>query len=148
MQTAAAAPTELAPGTHLVSPRWGYLHHGIYTGDGRVIHYAGFHRGWRRGPVEEVPWSRFARGRRVQVLHRPQARYEAHTIIERARSRLGEDRYRIWSNNCEHFAHWCVTGIARSEQVESWRRRRRSAWESLAPWWRVERPGFPVVNAD
>ena len=39
--------------------------------------------------------------------------------VERARSRLGEDRYRLWSNNCEHFVHWCLTGSARSRQVEA-----------------------------
>jgi hypothetical protein len=28
------------------------------------------------------------------------------------------DRYRFLSNNCEHFAEWCMTGIGRSSQVE------------------------------
>ena len=27
-------------GAHLISPRNGYSHHGIYVGSGRVIHYA------------------------------------------------------------------------------------------------------------
>jgi hypothetical protein len=137
MQTADVAPTQLAPGTHLVSPRRGYLHHGIYAGDGRVIHYAGFHRAWRRGPVEEVTWDRFARGRQVRVMHGPPPRYEAGAIVERARSRLGESRYHFWSNNCEHFAHWCVTGMARSEQVEAWQRRWQAACEWLAAGWLV-----------
>ena len=38
---------QLPLGAHLVSPRWGYTHHGIYTGGGRVIHYAGLSEGWR-----------------------------------------------------------------------------------------------------
>ena len=36
----------------------------------------------------------------------------------RARSRLGENRYRFFSNNCEHFSEWCVNGEHRSPQVE------------------------------
>jgi cell wall-associated NlpC family hydrolase len=40
----------LMPGTHLTTPRRGYRHHGIYCGDGRVIHYAGFDRFLQRGP--------------------------------------------------------------------------------------------------
>ena len=34
--------------------------------------------------------------------------------------RLGEQRYNLLFNNCEHFAHWCKTGRHRSNQVEDW----------------------------
>jgi hypothetical protein len=54
--------------------------------------------------------------------------------VARARSRLGEDQYRFWSNNCEHFSEWCITGTGRSLQVEAWQRRmgrRLSALGSL-----------------
>lgn len=44
---------DLPPGAHLTTPRRGYVHHGIYAGDGRVVHYAGFSRILRRGPVEK-----------------------------------------------------------------------------------------------
>src|SRR5215467_9598323 len=27
--------------SHIVTPRRGYLHHGIYVGDGKIVHYAG-----------------------------------------------------------------------------------------------------------
>jgi len=39
-------------------------------------------------------------------------------IIERAKSRLGERDYNLVSNNCEHFATWCVYGEAVSRQVQ------------------------------
>ena len=39
-------------GAHLVTPRRRYCHHGIYVGDGKVVHYAGLSRSLRRGPVE------------------------------------------------------------------------------------------------
>jgi hypothetical protein len=36
-------------GAHQITRRRGYVHHGLYAGDGRVIHYAGFKRFLRRG---------------------------------------------------------------------------------------------------
>jgi hypothetical protein len=109
---------DLAPGTHLVTRRRGYLHHGIYVGSGRVVHYGGLARSWRRGPVEEVSLERFAAGRPVQARPTAAARFDSEEIVARARSRLGEDRYRITSNNCEHFCAWCIHGESRSEQIE------------------------------
>ena len=37
--------------------------------------------------------------------------------MERAESRIGEHRYSLTGNNCEHFANWCATGVAISHQV-------------------------------
>src|SRR5262245_58893457 len=99
-------------GAHLVTPRWGYDHHGIYLRAGRVIHYAGFKGLLRRGPVEEISLEEFAGGREVIV------KATVREAATRARSRLGENRYSFVSNNCEHFAEWCVSGISRSGQVE------------------------------
>src|SRR5690349_5421032 len=39
---------------HLVTPRRGYTHHGLYVGQGRIIHYAGLAGRLRRGVVEEI----------------------------------------------------------------------------------------------
>ena len=41
----------------------------------------------------------------------------ADTVVLRAKSRLGENKYDPLNNNCEHFALWCKTGISSSEQV-------------------------------
>jgi len=114
---------ELPAGTHLTTQRRGYVHHGLYVGQGRVIHYAGFKALWHRGPVEEVSLEEFAGGHGWQARsHGRVARFAGALAVERARSRLGEDRYAIWSNNCEHFVEWCLHGTARSEQVERWLR--------------------------
>jgi len=113
-------------GTHLITPRRGYVHHGIYAGDGRVIHYAGFHRAFRRGPVQETTLEQFSRGRAVHATTTAMARFPGVEAVTRARSRLGEDRYRVWTNNCEHFVHWCLSGIPRSAQVERWGQRLRA----------------------
>ncbi len=45
--------------------------------------------------------------------------YSPEETIARARSRLGEDRYHLVVNNCEHFAIWCKTGISESHQVNA-----------------------------
>lgn len=110
-------------GAHLVSPRRGYMHYGIYAGGGRVIHYAGFDRALRRGPVEEVSLERFTRGRGLAQVPVVAPKYVGAAAVDRARSRIGEDQYRLWSNNCEHFATWSLFGEGRSRQVETWRAR-------------------------
>ena len=43
--------------------------------------------------------------------------YDPETVVSRARSKLGERNYNPVSNNCEHLALWCKTGISSSEQV-------------------------------
>ena len=110
-------------GSHVVTSRRGYTHHGIFVGDGRVVHYAGLSRGWRRGPVEEVSLVEFARGRPVRVRPSGNRRFDHTEVVARARSRLGENCYRVLSNNCEHFCEWSLHGEARSRQVEAWRAR-------------------------
>ena len=43
-------------------------------------------------------------------------------VIARAESRLGESKFDLMSNNCEHFTVWCKTGISNSDQLNSiWR---------------------------
>src|SRR4051812_18750410 len=105
-------------GAHLVTPRKWYEHHGLYVGDGRVVHYAGFSRLLHRGPVEEISLEQFAKRFGFRVEPHAIAAFPPEEIIGRARTRLGEDRYGVLSNNCEHFVHWCVSGCARSGQVE------------------------------
>jgi lecithin:retinol acyltransferase len=112
---------------HLVVSRTWYAHHGIYVGDGKVVHYRGLCRSLRAGPVEEVSLAEFSRGRPIRVRLQGAARFDREVVIARARSRLGEDCYRILSNNCEHFCEWCVHGRNRSLQIEEWRARPRRA---------------------
>jgi hypothetical protein len=106
-------------GSHLVTPRLCFAHHGIYAGDGRVVHYGGLGHRLLRGPVEEISLTRFTRGRRVWVRTHGLVRFECSEVIRRARCRVGENCYRVFSNNCEHFCEWCLQGEHRSYQVES-----------------------------
>ena len=44
--------------------------------------------------------------------------YSPEETVLRALSRIGEDKYSLILNNCEHFAIWCKTGVAESYQVD------------------------------
>lgn len=110
---------DLPLGAHLVTERHGYVHHGIYAGEGRVIHYAGFARSLHAAPVEETSLEDFAGGYRIAIRNEPCARFVGPEAVRRARSRLGEHAYHLLTNNCEHFCSWCLSGRSRSEQVET-----------------------------
>jgi len=105
-------------GSHLVTPRSGYEHHGIYVGRGRVVHYAGFTTSLR-GPVDETSLADFAASHPVMVRIHPLAAFTGLEAVRRARSRLGEDKYRLLTNNCEHLCLWVFYGKKRSRQVEA-----------------------------
>jgi hypothetical protein len=125
-------PTEEPPvASHLVISRGLYSHHGIYVGNGRVIHYGGLAHGPRGGPVEEVPLAWFAHGRPIRVRHES-PRFDRSEVVARARSRLGEHCYHLLTNNCEHFCAWALHGVSRSDQVESLRAALVSVWRAPA----------------
>lgn len=46
--------------------------------------------------------------------------YTPEETVARAKSRLGESKYSLPFNNCEHFAVWCKTGVKESHQVDTW----------------------------
>ena len=119
MEESAYGRLDAPIGSHVVTPRRGYLHHGIYVGDGKVVHYAGLCYGLHRGPVEEIALTRFASGRPVWIRSAGVPSFDPQETVRRARSRLGEDCYRLLTNNCEHFCEWCLRGTPRSHQVEA-----------------------------
>jgi hypothetical protein len=107
------------PGAHLVTPRCGYTHHGIYVGGSRVVQYGGLSWALRRGPVEEVSLSQFSQGRPVWIRAVGPRWFAPQEVVRRARLRVGEDRYNVLTNNCEHFCEWCVHGEHRSYQIDA-----------------------------
>ena len=88
-----------------------YQHHGIDCGDGTVIHYRKGTETIERNPIEYL-----SDGRQIYVK-KYSVRYIPDTTIKRAESRLGERKYNLLFNNCEHFATWAVTGVSHSQQV-------------------------------
>lgn len=132
-----AIDAEPPMGAHLVTLRRGYAHHGIYIGEGKVVHYAGFAGSLHRGPVEETTLEAFAAGYPIAVKANPCARYVGLEAVARARSRLGEDNYRLLTNNCEHFCTWCLHGEGRSEQVEACLQHPSTAVQTVATLFRT-----------
>ena len=102
---------KLRTGDHLVTPRMGYTHHGLYIGDGTVIHYL-------QDGVCLATLKDFCDGATYHVKDTPR-RYSRDKCVERAYSRIGEDDYNLLFNNCESFVNWCLNGLPISEQVTS-----------------------------
>ncbi|GAA4837956.1 lecithin retinol acyltransferase family protein [Algivirga pacifica] len=104
-------------GQHIFISKGVYTHHGIGLGNGKIIHYAGFSEAWEIGPVEIITLDEFTLGAEVNIKVYEDRKFSEHETVERALSRLGEDGYTLWGNNCEHFASWAITGAHSSEQV-------------------------------
>ena len=120
----------MARGDHLYYYMAGgtYSHHGIDCGDGTVIHYeltpwmkvTGKFQPERDASIARTDFEEFARGNEVRIRDYGGARIDdVATVMERAESRIGEDAYSVFGNNCEHFVVWCKTGEATSSQVDA-----------------------------
>ena len=116
-----------------------YEHHGIYVEDEMVMHYNGLARGIvlekscfeevlsnfvplekrNIAKVEMTSLEEFMSGDALQIkkhLHTP---FSAQEIALRTKTRLGEQKYNLFINNCEHFCNECVFGEHLSEQVQN-----------------------------
>lgn len=89
-------------GDHIATMRTAYSHHGIYDGCGGVYEYDD-------SCVRHISLRTFANGDRLYRVNEGTI-YDPDEIIYRAESRLGEDEYNIFFNNCENFATWCRLG--------------------------------------
>lgn len=96
-------------GDHLYINCGIYYHHGIYVGDDKVIHYLS------KG-ITLTGLNIFSRGHPIKIK-KYMFQKDRNEIVSRAYSRLGENRYNLIFNNCEHFATWCCTGVPVSMQV-------------------------------
>ncbi|KAL3728055.1 hypothetical protein ACJRO7_032756 [Eucalyptus globulus] len=127
---------DLKPGDHIYTyRRYGlYTHHGIYIGEGYVIHLT-------RTGVEETSLHRFQQeggnlcSLRLYAYGRPQLGYWLTRwgtcttlpqtklpleVVNKARELHEHDsfgKYDLINNNCEHFASFCRTGIRASAQT-------------------------------
>mgnify|MGYP000926196380 CR=1 FL=1 len=116
-----------------------YEHHGIYVGDDMVVHYNGLARGivLEKSCFEEilsnvVPLDKrniakvamtsleeFASGDTWQIKKHANAPFSGTDIALCAKARVGEQKYNLLINNCEHFCNECVFGEHVSEQVQN-----------------------------
>lgn len=108
-------------GDHVFVKRWGYTHHGVEVDGGDVIHFTGT-PGNKRGAVIRRTSMREFTGPRGKLRYRRYGQQlSADVAVARAESKLGESGYRLFSNNCEHFATWCVHDRSASAQVNGGR---------------------------
>lgn len=103
-------------GDHLVTPRMGFTHHGLYLGNQQVIHYSGKSNG-ELGQIELVSLEEFCDGKPCDVRDYIFRVYGRKESVLRAHERLGEAKYSILFNNCEQFVTWCIMGFGYSEQL-------------------------------
>lgn len=128
------SPTIPEPGDHLMVDYRFFHHHGICVEPGRVIQYAappensdaqliGWHEFFgadaKGKTIHETDLEHFSQGREIRIVPDDPAYpvYPPIKSVARARSRLGENGYNLWGNNCEHFVRWCRRASAASQQV-------------------------------
>lgn len=121
---------EIRPGDQLRVKHLFFYHHGLYEGDGQVIHFAGPDSDSltdadsvtvRRDTLEHFSMGRDLEVRDYSLTERLR-RYPARKILKIARSHLGEAGYDILYNNCEHFVNLCTFGKAVSNQIDDMRK--------------------------
>jgi len=114
-------------GDHIRVDKFFYSHHGIYISDKEVIHFSTEESScdnvFSKSRVIATSLREFEgtgsfEVRDFSASERKQL-YSPKEIVSRARSKLGEKNYSLFSNNCEHFANWCVMGVHKSQQVKT-----------------------------
>ena len=74
----------------------------------------------RPWPIHSLHLEQFTQGRPLHVILASSPCFSGAEIVQPALSRVGEDRYHVLTNNCEHFCEWCVRAEPRSYQVDRW----------------------------
>ena len=132
-------PTTCEPGDMIRVRLGSVYHYGIFVSEGEVIAYGlppveRYLDAPDRLKVQATDIDVFACGSIVEVavLDRQERRkrLSGKNTIEAARSRIGEDRYDLLHNNCEHFANECVFGEHRSSLEDTLRQKWRSRKEN------------------
>ncbi|MGN0466708.1 MAG: lecithin retinol acyltransferase family protein [Lachnospiraceae bacterium] len=115
-------------GDHIRVKRIGglYAHHGIYVSDDEVIHFTGRDNDsvldWSKCEVLKSDLLYFLKDGILEVKEYTEEEfkdlYSPEQIVTYARSCIGDKKYHLVFNNCEHFANVCTLGRFRSQQVE------------------------------
>ena len=109
---------KLELGDHIYVRRKGllYSHHGIYAGDGTVIHFRGIEKEKQNPLVIITDIENFLNSGKLKRRNYKKRLPHSETV-RIARKHLSEKGYSLVFNNCEHFATYCATGKKKSRQV-------------------------------
>ena len=107
---------DLNLGDHIYVRRRVYSHHGIYAGDGNVIHYTGEEKEKKDPLIRETDIEAFLK---VGKLRRRdyKKRLPPSETLSLAKKHLSDNSYSLVFNNCEHFVTYCATGKRKSRQL-------------------------------
>lgn len=116
-----------------------YDHYGIYESDDCIYEYAAHGHDFGEADIHVTTLKKFIRDSgngNLFILTFPNQNdapvksyesasaadplphfYTPEETVRRAKSRLGETKYSLLFNNCEHFAIWCKTGVHESHQA-------------------------------
>ena len=107
---------DLNLGDHIYVRRLLFSHHGIYAGDGNVIHYTGEEKEKKAPLVRETNIEGFLKGGKLKRRNYKKRLLPFETL-NLARKHLSNNSYSLTLNNCEHFATYCATGKRKSKQL-------------------------------
>ncbi len=97
-------------------------HYVIYLGviNGRHTFVANYTKGVKIIPDHEL--TQFLKVLEPKSIDRfPGAEWQRPAAVQRAISRIGENKYTYLDNNCEHFKNWVHYGENKSKQAENFR---------------------------
>jgi len=107
---------DLNLGDHIYVRRLVYSHHGIYAGDGNVIHYTGEEKEKKDPLIRETDIEDFLKGGKLRRRNYKKLLPPSETL-SLAKKHLSKNSYSLALNNCEHFATCCATGKKKSRQL-------------------------------
>lgn len=104
---------KLEPGDHIRVKRAYYYHHGVYVGDGMVVHYTGEDNDSISEPekvlVRKTTLEFFARGEIVEKAQpgffEKKYKLSQKQALENANMAIGQSNYDFLHNNCEDLAN-------------------------------------------
>ncbi|XP_065932534.1 phospholipase A and acyltransferase 3-like [Magallana gigas] len=112
------------PGDLLEFHRSWYNHWAVYIGNEEIVHLKskeGMQLITIKGEVviesvwDQVKDSRVDINNKLDTKHRPRS---AQEIVQDAVSKIGNTKYNMFWQNCEHFATYCRYGVNSSQQVK------------------------------
>jgi lecithin:retinol acyltransferase len=98
-------------------PQLGVWHHGVvvsFSWNGPVV----AHNRKGAGTITSY-WNDFSEGQTVHLHKRAQSGAHVREILVRVNANLNKS-YRLFAQNCEHFASFVFTGKAESTTVQGW----------------------------